>query len=180
MISFLKPLAKLVVAFSDICPTDKAFMKKMLSIALNGSPEEAKNAAKLISIGNSNEEAVKLINEIVPRLNLDNKLLVTHLMCLKMLAKYKSHLIQKRPIILDFIVNSLLLKNNDADSHESNWVQFEDLPLIGQSKVVGLHILAHLLLVPSAGVETLADSILKLLRTALSNDGELSGPESTW
>ncbi|KAJ3315397.1 hypothetical protein HDV04_002939 [Boothiomyces sp. JEL0838] len=172
----IQALAHGVKVFPDEFPKSPEIVQVLLHLALSGNLLCSQNATLILSkCGYDNE--CKQILQLAESLTTDYEDLVPKLGSLLALSLHNTALYnQKNQEIMRFIITQVLMKNHTRDS-EQDWVEFNELNNESKSKVLGIKILVKPLLVERN--EQIAQSVVKLLKTIILNDGELLKDEST-
>ncbi|KAJ3276604.1 hypothetical protein HDV01_004137 [Terramyces sp. JEL0728] len=172
----IQALAHGIKVFPDEFPKSTDMVQVILNLALSGNLVCSQNATLILARANFEEEC-KQVLELADNLTTDYGELVPKLGALLSLAYYNTSLYnQKNQEIMTFIITKILMKNCDRDS-EQDWVEFIDLNSESKAKILGLKILVKPLLVEKN--DQIGQSVIKLLKTIILNDGELLKDEST-
>ncbi|KAJ3012082.1 hypothetical protein HKX48_006454 [Thoreauomyces humboldtii] len=198
----LEALAKFARVYPDEAPQDAASRERLTKFALEGTPEQARNAVTILAHMRDGalEACTDIMDVIMETLAFGTdetaapQHLVTHLAALSQLAFEAPAAFEPHHVtVTNFIVKQLLFVNRiKADSeNDVDWIPASELHEEAQLKLTGVKILVQRLVAladnkkreRSVGVRTDLDSsarpVLKLFRRLLEFDGELAEARDT-
>ncbi|KAJ3163478.1 hypothetical protein HDU86_000057 [Geranomyces michiganensis] len=180
----LDALARFARVFPEETPRDNASKERLKKYALDGTPNQARNAAVVMAhMGNDSAEVCnEVLETIIGGLAFENENLVTRLSALSQLAEdYAALSDDHYTAATNFIIKELLFVNHQiALDDDVDWLDYNDLPREGVLKVLGVEFLTKRLVAVSAesGAER-AQSVFKLLRRLIEFDGEIVAERTT-
>lgn len=188
----LRSLAKIMRSKCPDLNADKKFVKRIVSLAQSGTRKQSKYASIVLASGSYEAEVLKLMEILSTKLS-DN--VISQLSFLREVACFSKAIYNEfLPNVLNFVLRLVLMENNDDQSliiNESEWIEFDELPVAGQAKVnlylkkvLGLKLMTCPLLNTADKGEELTEAaaapVLKLLRSLLREEGELVPGNPTW
>ncbi|KAI8816533.1 armadillo-type protein [Fimicolochytrium jonesii] len=192
----LDALARFTRVFPEEAPNDSTSRAKLVRFALEGTPQQAKNAVVVLAHirqSEAEDDCRSVLETIMENLNFENEKLTTHMTALAQFARHSPGLFEAHyPAVSTFIVKDVLLVNRrKAAEDDVDWVELEDLETEGVIKILGLKVLTKRLIALAAGAngETsmtttaftpeIAVPILKLIRRLLISEGEIVATRDT-
>lgn len=176
----MKTAISLAERFQDLIPQTSTFFGSLVKIALDGTPEEATQAIRLISFS---EDRKLYFNEVMAeaiQLDLEDLKLPTHLASIAELYTCLPDLIETRhQEIQTFLTQKVLLFNTDkASATDPEWVDDDEMPKSCQSKILALRVLVNRLkqVVDPEVSKELSRPVFSLLASLIGNMGEIVRP----
>lgn len=173
----LEAANSLAEKFRDLIPQTFSFFSAVVKMVLEGSPQEATQAVKLIFFADEKNIYFNEIISAVTNLDLENPKLPTFLAAIAELYVCAPDLIEpKHQSIQTFLTQKVLLSNAViATSDDPEWVDDNKIDTHCQSKLLALHILVKRLkqISDPEVVKQLSKPVFALLASLIGNMGEI-------
>lgn len=186
----LRTIYHFIKKFPDMFPSDKQFIDALQSIAITGTPREAKYAVKVLGFSDLKESSCKHVFDSIYPLDLKSNKFSTHLAVIGELFLVHPYIIQDEVSDLtELLIKDVFLTNRHIDDSikESNeWIDDKTMDEKYEfhatlyEKLLGLRILINRLKsleVVSEGAEeemkSSAQPVFKLLVSLIGNGGEI-------
>lgn len=178
----LKAVNSLAERFHELIPQKSQFFEALVKMALEGSPEEAKQAVRLLSFAEMKELYFNEVMVVATQLTLNDPRLPTYLAAIAELYTYSPDLIEtKHQEIQSFLTQQVLLSNSiEASSNDPEWVEDDKMDQACRSKILALNILVNRLkqIVDPDVTKELSKPVFSLLASLIGNMGEIVRPSS--
>lgn len=178
----LKAANSLAERFHELIPQTSQFFEALVKMSLEGSPEEAEQAVRLISFAEMKELYFNEVMVVATQLTLDDPKLPTYLAAIAELYTYSPDLIEtKHQEIQSFLTQQILLSNSiEASASDPEWVDDDMMDQACRSKILALHILVNRLkqIVDPDVTKELSKPVFSLLASLIGNMGEIVRPSS--
>ncbi|WRT64749.1 uncharacterized protein IL334_001683 [Kwoniella shivajii] len=179
----LQALASVCKIYPDVAPAEHRPVERAIAIALEGTPRQAKFAARFLARCKEPEACDDLIRDIVKGFKkLTGTRILTYLRALTELALVKPQAFEAQSEdIMKFVMNEVILSpspSSDVDGGDE-WVEEDTLETLDRAKILALRLLTHRCIgfAREPEADQILKPILKLLCTVLQNDGMIN--EST-
>lgn len=178
----LKAANSLAEKFQELIPQEASFFSSLVTMALEGSPEEATQSVRLISFAEKKEFYFNEVIVVATELSIDNPKLPTYIASIAELYSCSPDLIEtKHQEIQSFLTQQVLLANTTkASESDPEWVEDENMDQSCQSKILALHVLVNRLkhIADPEVTKELSKPVFSLLASLIGNMGEIVRPSS--
>ncbi|WWD21518.1 hypothetical protein CI109_106004 [Kwoniella shandongensis] len=174
----LQALAAVCKVFPEVTPSEHRTNDRVITIGLEGTPRQAKFAARFLARSKESEACSKLINDILKAVKLrkvsEDRRLV-YLRALAELALSAPKAFQDRSEdIIKYVMNEVMLvESPSSDVEGDEWADEDKLESLDRAKLIGLKVCTHWALGYARDPE--ADRLIKptmdLLTSVLRHDG---------
>ncbi|WVF69779.1 hypothetical protein IAT40_004558 [Kwoniella sp. CBS 6097] len=172
-------LAAVCKVYPEVAPNEHRPVERAITVALTGTPRQAKFAARFLARCKEPEACVELVNNIVD--GFDDVTNDQKLACLRALAELALSAPKafetRSEDIMKYVMNEVMLAPSPSSGVEGEtWVNEEDLEPLDRAKIFGLRLLTHRCLgfARDPEADTVLKPILKLLSSVLENDGMIN------
>ncbi|WWC86884.1 uncharacterized protein L201_001763 [Kwoniella dendrophila CBS 6074] len=173
----LQALGGVCKIIPDVTPTERRPVEKATTIAIEGTPRQAKFAVRFLARSKEPEACDNLVNSIIKGFQKADPIqLLTHLKALTELALIRPQSVEaKSDDIMKFILDDILNAPSPSADDESGdeWVEEDTLEPLDRAKISALKFLTHRCLAfsrePTA--EQILLPVLKLFNSTLENEG---------
>ncbi|WVQ98079.1 hypothetical protein IAU59_005201 [Kwoniella sp. CBS 9459] len=169
-------LAAVCKVYPEAAPNEHRPVERAITVALTGTPRQAKFAARFLARSKEPEACEELVNNIVDGFNdvTDDQRLAC-LRALTELALSAPKAFESRSEdIMKYVMNEVMLAPSPSSGVDSDtWMNEDELEPLDRAKIYGLRLLTHrcLAFARDPEAETVLKPILKLLSSVLENDG---------
>ena len=176
----LQALSKLIKSYPAESPQDPPLLDQLIQLTKTGSRKQAKLAASILAHGDYAdvvEDLIPTLVKLLPGPRLVAVLSSLSVFSLVSPSVYQSH----SATVMDFVMKKIILVNQqEANEDDPEWVDRDQLEEDTLVKLLALKTLVHPILSQDDIQEnTLAKSILRLLRTCIQQEGELVPQQPT-
>ncbi|KAL6452729.1 PDS5 Sister chromatid cohesion protein PDS5 [Candida maltosa Xu316] len=160
----LKAIYHLTKKYPDMFPQEISFLDSLKSLAVNGTPEEAKYSIKLIGLSDKKEiSCTSIIDSIYP-LDIDNDNFATHISSIAQIFLVdRFALADKENDITRLLIKDVLLSNRETDTPDETLLVNNLKSLLNENMTNDA----------KEEAEKKASSVFKLLMLLIGNNGEL-------
>ncbi|KAK8847427.1 hypothetical protein IAR55_005285 [Kwoniella newhampshirensis] len=174
----LQALAAVCKVYPEIAPSERRTIDRVITIGLEGTPRQAKFAARFLARSKDPEACLKLVNDILKAVKLrrvsDDRRLV-YLRALSEVALSAPKAFQERSEeIIKYVMNEVMLvESPSSDVEGDEWADEDKLESLDRAKLISLKLCTHWALGYARDAEAakLIVPAMDLLSSVLQNDG---------
>nr|XP_018265446.1 uncharacterized protein I303_01812 [Kwoniella dejecticola CBS 10117]OBR87604.1 hypothetical protein I303_01812 [Kwoniella dejecticola CBS 10117] len=175
----LQALGSVCKIYPDVAPAEHRPVERAVNLALEGTPRQAKFAARFLARSKEPDACDNVVDGIVKAFKKkDRKHLLTHLRALTELALIRPRSVEARSEeIMSFIMKEIInAPSPSIDVEDDKWVEYDTLQQLNKAKILSLKFLTHRTLGFSRDPEAdkILRPVLKLLTDVLVNDGMMN------
>nr|XP_019008459.1 uncharacterized protein I206_07018 [Kwoniella pini CBS 10737]OCF47240.1 hypothetical protein I206_07018 [Kwoniella pini CBS 10737] len=176
----LQAMGAVCKIYPEVAPAEHRPIERAINIALEGTPRQAKFAARFLARSKEPDACESLVTEIVKEFKKeDQKHLLTHLRALTELALIKPRVVEAQSEeIMDFIMAQVINSPSPSTDvgEDDKWVEEDSLEPLDRAKISSLKFLTHRTLgfARDPEADTILRPVLKLLSDVLFNDGKIN------